>query len=256
MKKIFKVFGLILLLFITIANCRAINDCRFVKNSMLVENIKTKISCLDLNKSYGSDEPLLVDYGSVIFARDCKNINHWMLFVPIMTVRKGVVGEIPVCITVQNAGTIEDIFEGLKTASPCKLRFEIKVFNPIFPIYINNFRYMSDWLLESYLKSFSKVKHEDRVYYMLSPNCSNMSFENLCIVHESTEKKGVVISKGFIFNASGRLKPISLKPTVEKVSSVKSFFSSIFYSSPENQGYTSLLTSGSDSLKQKIYKPP
>ena len=236
-KKLLKFFSLIFILFITIANCSAITDCRFIKDSKLKEFIKTPILALNLKTAYGSDEILNVDYGSMVFARDCENINQLMLFVPILASSKGIVGEVQVQVEIKN-GEIFDL------TSHYDLEIQIIDINVTFSTCINKLKYMHDWLLIPKLKSIVTVKTDDRVFYILSPNCTDVY-----VVYESS-KKGKTTSKGFVFQESGKLKPVSLKSDVSKVNFFKSLVNSIFCSSPESQGYTSLLTTGDSDHKK------
>jgi hypothetical protein len=235
MKKLIKFFSLMFLLFITTTSCLALNEGRFVRNQTVIDGIKEKIRLSKIDVSR-------VDFQSVIFRINPQNIEKVLVAVPIFNVDSKLSSEAIVSITIKDAISTDDVLNILVLSSDNKqwtFNFGMKTLKPKTIL-----KYGSVTRLCDLLNKFVNVGDNDLVFYMLASNGSIGNFDDLHIVLESS-KKGISPQR-FVFQKSGELKPISL---VEKTCPVKSFFSSVFCSSPESQGYTDLLTSGSEHIK-------
>lgn len=238
-----KFFSLILLLFITVSNCLAINDCRFVRNQLVMECIRQKVESSSFKVKCVLKDQLYIDYQSAIFAINDKNMNEAVVFVPVLNFDKSkTVCEAITSIIVKESVPVNDIFNFfVQNSSDSQLKFTITDLK-IEPFRHQSVRYIPTMYLYDFINPFFDAGVRDRVFYtFVVSKVADISFDNLRLVFE--DSKGETAPQQFVFEKSGGIKPISLKQSpVKKIGFLEKLLGRLFWSSSHYQDYARLST--------------
>ena len=181
MKKLFKFFSLIFLLFATTATCLACDDFRLVGNLDVIKNLRKQID--PQKKEIGIEEGPCINYGNTIFMLDFENPGSVVISVPVLSSSVGkMIGEVVTPVKIHGTEAIDNALHYFTSNSDS---FTLSYNQPKFlRIPSNdggnkNLRHTSASYFASHLKGVT-ITASDRVYYMIK----NQNLEDLRIIHE------------------------------------------------------------------------
>lgn len=249
MKKIFKVFSLIFLIFITMTSCLAVNDYRFIINPVLIETLKRQINYSALKREHGSEEELFIDYASIIFVLNDKNIDVVTSAAPVLNNKYKTIGEVVIEFKIENVKKTEDVFSCLIMNLHNEL-FVPRIFKISFNFFesskINPYRYVSFKRMFEFLKSHNiDTRLDDKIFYTASSDGLPINFDNLHIIHETVEG----VRKKFVFQKAGGIKLVKQTSPSDQKNPIQRLIDCLFSCYPKKKcGYVKLSDSPPRSL--------
>jgi hypothetical protein len=201
MKKIFKIFNLLLLLFTVAQSCLAVNDCRFIRNNTILELIKRHFEHYEVAETYLPHKKVHFSYAETIFMMniDAENVNEVTATVPVLNSSLNTaLGETVISITIKKNITFDEILNILTSNSNIDintLEFRIDSAPIFFKSGANINRYTSTENLVIILRSFINLKlPKDRIFYMMPADTLDKNLNNIRLVCETTEGNTVIDS--------------------------------------------------------------
>ena len=180
-------FGLIFLFFISKVNCFATRDCRFVKNQVLINDIKTHIDTIMPSKV-----DFFIDYGSTIFVNCNKNMA--IVSVPMHSKRSTrIMAEACFKLELKNCNTFQEVLNFFTSNSTSYSSLNLYRLGMSL-CEDGQAKYISESTLDTCFYCFlDKNRQVDIVFYEL-PSINlfqdlNSNLQMICLSHENSNFK-------------------------------------------------------------------